>query len=125
MGNGVEIRDPTRYYRKIGPPGTWVMDEVSTEIDFTELVRLEPGQVLHKSYTFAVKPRPEGFGHSDIYNLEVGKTYELTIREQKWWWRFEEDMDLESSDNERKEILFAQAATEWKPNNSITFIFAP
>jgi hypothetical protein len=99
------------------------MDEVSTEIDFTELVRLEPGQTLQKSYTFAVGPRAEGFGYSDIYNLEVGKAYELTIREQKWWWRFDEEMDLDSSDNERKETLFAQPATEWKPDNMITFVF--
>ena len=81
-----------------------------------------PGQVFQKTFTLAIEPRSEGRGHSDIYNLEVGKTYELTIRRQKWWWRFEDDMPSGHSDDQRKEFLFAQSPTEWRPENTIDFV---
>ena len=121
-GNGSEIGDPRRIYRKrIGPSHRYLEDEADTEIDFTELVRLERGEILQKLYTFDVEDDRHKFFHNDVYNLLAGNEYQLGLRRQKWWWMFESEMPENSSMDEKKQILYDQPATEWQPQHRMTF----
>jgi hypothetical protein len=121
-GNGSEIRDPRRRYRRIGPSHRYIENEDDTEIDFTELVRLEPSETLQKVYTFDVEDDSDRLYHNDVSNLVVGNEYELGIRNQKWWWMYEEEMPANFSVDEKTRFLYERSATEWQPRERITFV---
>jgi hypothetical protein len=97
------------------------MDEVTTEIDCTELVRLEPGEIMRKTYDFIVEDDTNSLFNNDVHNLVAGNTYELKIRHQKWLWMYEADMPQNCSLDNRKDILFRLTATEWQPESRVTF----
>ena len=122
---GVEIRDPARNHRRVGPMSTSFVDDTGpadSETYDTELLRLEPRQQVTRTYTFTTERKAHGLRHNDFISLTVGNTYELTIRSQKWWWNFEEALSGSHSVEEKKAMLSSQPATEWKPNCMTTFV---
>ncbi len=129
--NGVEVRDPERNNRRIGPVSTCMEDDTpDPELDRqklfqheTELVRLDPGQIHRTSYTFSIVAKVHGLRHSDIRVLKDGNSYQLTLREQRWWWMFEDQMPADCSDKEKREILSKQPVTKWKPECSSEFTY--
>lgn len=92
-------------------------------VEDTELVRLEPSQTFGSTYTFSVVPKRKGLRSSDVWNLLAGKTYELTLRKQCWWWMFEDEMTENCDVEERREMLGRRDPSEWKPECSATFEF--
>lgn len=124
---GIEIRDPSRNGRRIGPDGTSIADDEGGSSgltpDDTDPVRFEPGHPIQISYTFSVVRKVKGLRNSDIWNLAVGNNYILTLRRQKWRWMFEDDMPKESSVDERRELLRKQPVTEWEAECSAAFEF--
>lgn len=121
-GNESEIRDPRRRYRRIGPSHRYIENEDDTEIDFTDLVRLEPGETLQKIYTFDIEDDSDRLYHNDISNLVVGNEYELGIRQQKWWWMHEKVLPPNLSTHEKKRFLYEHLATEWQPQETVDFV---
>ena len=108
----------------IGPPSTFDMEDKNLsdiELDDTELVRLEPAQSFGTSYTFSVLPKLKGLRMSDVYNLAVGHTYDITLRPQKWWWKSEDEMPSDCSVQERREILKEQQRSQWTPDCTAPF----
>lgn len=120
-GNGCEIRHPQKKHRRIGPSHRHIESEDDTEIKFTELVRLAPGEVLRKSYTFDVSDDTDRLFRNDVSKLVVGQEYELGIRMQKWWWMFEDDLPPNLSTEEKKSFLYERPATEWQPSEFLIF----
>lgn len=122
-GNGCEIRDPRRRNRRIGPTNRYLEDEGDSEIDFTQLVRLTPGDTITKEYTFRVSKEPDSLFGSDIRTLVVGTEYNLGIRRQKWRYVFEEYMPPHGTVEERKKFLMGQPAIQWAPEETVRFRF--
>lgn len=123
---GIETRDPERNNRRIGPDSTSLADEPDptwTYFKDSELVRLEPGEVYERQYTYIVVKKAKGLRNSDVWNLKVGNTYGITLRNQKWWWMFEDDMPEGCTEEERETLLQKQPVTEWKPDCSVSFEF--
>jgi hypothetical protein len=114
---GVEIRDPTRRHRRVGPAPTQnCTDGDEDEFEDTELLHLEPGQIQQKMLTLASDRRANNWDHNDFRPLTVGNTYELTVHGQTWWWIFEDDLPENCTSEERLLILKRQPGTTWKPN---------
>jgi hypothetical protein len=67
-------------------------DENALDLKDTELWKLDPGQVVSKSYTFAVNKKLDGFISSDVYKYEVGKKYLLDVCPRRWRWAFADDL---------------------------------
>ncbi len=120
--NGIEIRDPARRaaldsrweHRRIGPDTIVMNDEYYGDdtIDDAEVVRMEPGKLFERPYTFSVVPKLNGIKRSDIWGLKPGTTYELMLRKQTWRWMFEDEMLENCSSEERRELLEKRAAGE-------------
>lgn len=124
---GVELRDPTHRDRRIGPMITGGGNEDGTEDDTlmdTELLRLDPGQIVLSSYTFTTKRKADGLRHNDFYNLITGNMYDLTVWRQQWKWMFESQMPESCTTEERKALLARQPALDWKPECTISFVLA-
>lgn len=126
--NGVQIRDPTRNDRRIGPPGTYDSEIHGIEFDIakadfedTQMVRLEPGQSFGTTYTFAIFNKPTRFRGSDVDKLVIGNDYIIALRAQRWRWMFEDDMPEGSTADERRLLLFERPLTHWKVDGRITF----
>ena len=67
-------------------------DEDALDLTDTELLRLEPGQTISRSYTLCVSEKVDGFIPSDMYKLEVGKRYILGLLPRRWRWIYAEDL---------------------------------
>lgn len=95
MTHGIEIRDPQRNGRRIGPPSIIISTEESSSRDEDEdtvLLRITPNEPYRHSYTFSTKPEVNGLRSSDTHNLKSGNSYELTLRRAGWWWMYEDEM---------------------------------
>lgn len=137
FGGGIEIRDPQRKHRRMGPPSTIVADEWDTDaldLDDTVLVRLEPNQKFSTSYTFSVVPKASGIVHSDVRHMAKGNTYEITLRRRRWRWMFEDEMEVwvvvgeemseeeeEEEREERRQMLRKKEVMEWEVDCMVTF----
>jgi hypothetical protein len=118
--------DPLRSNRRIGGQSSSIVDtddETDDTEDDNDLVRLHPGQVLQVTYTFSVVPKAKGLRHSDVWNLTIGNTYNLTLRNQRWWWAYEDDMDDDISEKQRRSSLKTKPLTEWGTDCSANFTF--
>jgi hypothetical protein len=58
--------------------------------------------------------KADGLRNSDTRNMVKGNTYEITLRERKWRWMFENDMGGDLRKEERGEILRKKETMEWK-----------
>lgn len=116
--SGIEIRD-LEHHRRRGPSPLWAayaqLDEDPDPLDDASLERLAPGQSLQVAYTFAVE-RKFGAFPSDVHKLEDGKRYEITLRKQKWWWMFEDEMPTDcTTAEERRRFLGGRMCCSWRP----------
>lgn len=123
---GIEIRDPERKGRRIGPPGDWIADEVeSGPPEESHLVRLSKyGPSFRQSYTFSTKPKQDGLVNSDTRNLVSGKTYELTLRPSKWQWLYDdevEDAEILSDMQRLRSMLSKEPRVEYRPSSRTAF----
>ena len=121
---GVQIRDPDRKNRRIGPPGTMLQhefDEELLDIEDTELVRLELGYKYLTKYTFSTTPKLNGITHSDVRNLVIGKAYTVTLRRPRWRWMFEKDMPPYLIKHARREVLSEVDMVEWSVGCEASF----
>lgn len=84
-------------------------------------MHLDPGEVFDTSYTYRVVAKTWALRHSDIWNLKDRKQYQVTLREQSWWWRFEDDLPADCSHEQRREILIKLRVAKWKPDCSTWF----
>ena len=124
FGGGIEIRDPQRKHRKIGARSTIIADEWDEEaldLEDTELVRLEPGQRFSTVYTVSVVPKAGGLRASDTKHMVPGNTYEITLMRRRWRWMFEDEMDGDIGENERRETLKRKEAVEWDVDCQVNF----
>jgi len=115
-GKGIDIRDPQRQNRRMGPSSTNISDEWDEDdhdVEDSLLVRLQPGQEICTSYTFSVVAKAGGLRNSDIRNMIAGNNYEITLKKRRWRWMFENQMDATTKD-QRREILERQKAIEWE-----------
>ena len=116
--SGIEIRD-LEHHRRRGPSPLWdaytYYDEDPDPRDDTSLERLAPGQALEVAYIFHVE-RKLGTFRSDVSKLKDGQRYKVTLRKQKWWWMFEDEMPADcTTDDGRRRVLREQVRCEWKP----------
>jgi len=122
---GLDIRDPERNGRRIGPPADGMYGDVDeSPPDEEELLRFQKnGDIFPQSYTLAVEPKRNGLVNADTWNLRSGKTYALTLRKSKWRWRYEDELaDGELQDPARVvEILRQEPRVEWKPECRLEF----
>lgn len=63
-------------------------DEDALDLNDTELIKLNPGQTMSRSYTFSVDEKLNGFISSDMYKLEVKRKYVLRLHPRRWRWIF-------------------------------------
>ena len=122
---GVEIRDPTRNYRRMGPTLTRVDNDDGTDdsdLADTEVLRFRPGESTMIEYTFSTRRKAGGLRHDDFHNLTAGNMYELTIRRQRWRWMFESEMPENCILEDGRALLAEQDAVEWKPESKTSFI---
>lgn len=116
--SGIEVRD-FKFHRRIGPSLGMAafanLDEDPDPLDDTSLHYLTSEQPLNIAYTFCVHMKESGF-RSDVDKLKDGQRYDITLRKQRWWWMFEDDMPKDcTTDQERREILSKQTCCVWKP----------
>ena len=101
--NGFEARDPlAKNRRRRGLPPTMLgdeWDEDALDLKDTELINIDPGQTMSRSYTFSVGPKLGGFISSDMYKLEVGKKYVLGLRPRRWRWIFANHVPVDVEGN--------------------------
>ena len=93
--NGFVSHDLQNHNRRRGLPPTILSDdwdEEALDLKDTELWKLDPGQVISKSYTFTVNKKLDGFISSDVYKYEVGKKYLLDLCPRRWRWVFADDL---------------------------------
>lgn len=124
---GVEIRDPTRRNRRIGPTIIGVGNTDGTEDDAftdTELLRLDPGTRIVSNYTLTTQRKDHGLLRGDFHNLTIGNVYNLTVWRQQWRWMFESQMPEGCTTEERKALLARQSAIYWKPECTTSFVLA-
>lgn len=115
---GLEIRDPERKGRRIGPSPDWFCgDEEESRQAEEDLLRFEQGKAFQQSYTLSVEAKENGLLHSDTWNLVSGKTYRLTLRKSKWRWLYEDELEAAVLQDEAKlrSILSEEPRVEWKP----------
>ncbi|KAI9802278.1 MAG: hypothetical protein M1833_001784 [Piccolia ochrophora] len=110
---GLEIRDPKRRGRRIGPPSDWLGDEGSPPEEI-EFVRFGRGSQFLQSYVLKTEAKQDGLVNSDTWNLHSGKTYELTLRSTKWRWLYEDELNDEvlQSDLQCKAALRREPSVE-------------
>jgi hypothetical protein len=87
------------------------------------MMRIDPGDVFSTSYTFSVVKKMRGLIHSDVWNLQDGKQYKLTLWPQRWWWMFEDELPAGISDEQKRDILSKLQVTKWQPDCSSWFEF--
>lgn len=63
---GVEIRDPNRNNKHVGPTHSVIGDTDEDEPEDTELHRLEPGEQFLKQYTFTTERKANGVLPNDF-----------------------------------------------------------
>lgn len=119
------ICDPERNYRRIGPPGTLLdegdWDDYARELRDSELMTLELEQEYFTSYTFQTKLKVNRIFPSNVYNLVRGKTCAIKLRNRVWWWMYENEMEEDLTEEERRQVLGQRNATRWKPDCMKTF----
>lgn len=95
---GIEIRDPQRNGRRIGPPATFIADEgiltIQDDDEDVTLARIAPNEPCRISYTFSTEPKAGGLRGSDTDKLRSGMSYELTLRETCCRWMYEDEMEV-------------------------------
>ena len=71
---------------------------------------------------FCVERKLGGSLPSDVHKLKDGERYEVTLRKQKWWWMFEDEMPADcTTDDQRRRVLGEQECCEWKPQCKVEF----
>jgi len=118
---GIEIRDPERNGRRIGPPSIGISDEDSDVDDGDSAVaKITTDEPYRHTYTLTTKPKAGGLRSSDTWNLKSGKLYHLTLRKMTCKWMYEDEM-REGDDAERRKKLEKQLAALLKPDIQATF----
>lgn len=116
---GLEIRDPEKNGRRIGPPPDLGPEEDgATSNDEDILVILDdPAQWFSQAYTFQTKERRNGVTHSDTWNVKSGKKYELMLRKRKWRWIYQDEIEVAVPVDRVKveEALRQEPYSQWKP----------
>jgi hypothetical protein len=115
---GVEIRDPERMGRRIGPPSDWVCyDEDESLPEEEALLRLERRIAFRQSYTLAVKKKGNRLLNADTWNLVSGKTYDHTPRVSKGRWLYEDELGAAVFQDKARlnALLSEEPRLEWKP----------
>ena len=118
---GIEIRDPERKNRRIGPPPDLVGTDDEKESDplpDEEILRIEGETTFRQSYTLCTEKKGNGLLNSDTWNLVSGKTYQLTLRKSRWRWRYEDQFEpTELQDMATlRALLREEPWVEWKPD---------
>lgn len=116
---GLEIRDPERNGRRIGPSSDYVGDDEGEPSDDEIFLRLARRDDCDSQYyVFTVEPKQDGLVPSDTYNLASGKAYELTLRKAKWRWLYADELDEAALQDTGKivERLQEEPQSEWKPD---------
>ena len=116
---GIEIRDPEKQDRRIGPsPDRYEGDESESAPIDKMLLHLKEKEAIRQSYTLCVRPKADGLLHSDTWNLKSGKLYNLTLRPFKWRWLYEDEIDASTlGDEDRlRARLSEEPWVEWKPD---------
>ena len=115
---GVEIRDPERKNRRIGPSPDLVGtdEEESDSLPDEKILRFEGGNAFRQSYTLSTEKKYNGVLNSDTWNLVSGKTYQLTLRKSRWRWRYEDQFETtDLQDMARLEAMLSEEPwVEWK-----------
>ena len=76
-------------------------DDDALDLEDTELVKLDPGQAMCRSYTLsAVEKRPP-YILSDMHKFEVGHQYKLWLDLQRWRWMFAREVPEEILDDQK------------------------
>ena len=116
---GLEIRDPERNGRRIGPvpdlPPAGDDDPPNNDKErFVEFNR--SGDSFSQVYTFATEKRRNGLVLSDTWNLKSGKVYELTLRKSRWRWMYQDEIEENMLRDQAKvvEVLRQEPYSEWK-----------
>ena len=130
---GIEIRDPERKGRRIGPPSDRLSHHHEEEEEEEEnedgppdeevLFRLRHGTPIQQAYTFTVSPKQNGLVNADTWNLVSGKTYELTLRRSQWRWLYEDEVeDAVVRDEARlRARLAGEPRVQFQPGGRIEF----
>ena len=123
---GLEIRDPEKDGRRIGPPpdvlqGYFDNAPSNDEEIFVPLNGLE--DMFSQEYTLATEERQNGLLHSDTWNLKHGKEYEMTLRKSKWRWIYQDEVKEEVRQDKAKvvESLQQEPCSVWKPDSQVKF----
>ena len=123
---GLEICDPEKNGRRIGPPpdvqqGDEDNAPSNDEEFFVSLNGLENG--FSQEYTLSTDERRDGLLHSDTWNLKQGKQYEMTLRQSKWRWMYQDEVKEEVRQDKAKvvEILQQEPCSVWKPDSRAKF----
>lgn len=119
---GLEIRDPARKGRRIGPPSDRLCGDGDGEDglpdDEERLVRLEKrGDCFREEYTLGVERKRRGLVNADLWNLAGGKGYALTLRKEKWRWVYADEVGVGdgAEDGVLRGLLEREPWVEWKP----------
>ena len=122
---GLEIRDPERNRRRIGPPADLehAGDDHLAGNDEEIFVSLSPkiGDSLsfEQAYTFATEERRGGLVHLDVWNLKAGKKYEVTLKRSRWRWMWKDE--IEGDEKTAAELLWQEPFLEWKADCRVEF----
>lgn len=121
---GLEIRDPARKGRRIGPPSDRLCGDGDGEDglpdDDERLVRLEKrGDFFREEYTLGVEPKRGGLISADLKNLVGGKGYALSLRKEKWRWVYGDEVAVGKGKGAEggllRGLLEREPWVEWKP----------
>lgn len=120
---GIEIRDPERRRRRLGPHPEWLECGDEEPPKTVELLRLSRSVLFQQSYTLSAKPKLKGLVSADTRNLVSGNTYEITLREMNWRWLYDNQLpDAVLKDKEKlKEALWQEPTVQFRPECKIEF----
>ena len=120
---GLEIRDPERNGKRIGPTSDLMCGDEDYEEGTTEeevFVRLgrPDDDCLVESHTLTAERKRGGLRNSDLWNLKSGKAYDLTLRKSRWRWLYDDEFEKDELQDTEKTIkrLREEPQSEWKPH---------
>ena len=123
---GLEIRDPERNGRRVGPPPNVLQGDMDDAISndeeiYVALNGLEDG--FSEDYTLDTKERQGGRLPTDTRNLKSGKEYHVTLRENHWRWLYQDEVQENFRSDEAKliEVLKEEPHSKWKSDSRVTF----
>lgn len=123
---GIEIHDPEKNGRRIGPPPDLPQGDEDDAPSHDEqiFVQLNGSEdEFAQEYTLATEKRQNGLLQSDTWNLKSGKRYELTLRYAKWRWVYQDEVEDGVRRDEAKVLamLRQEPCSVWKPDGQVGF----